>query len=66
MTRSRSWPVFVTRAKNRWCGDAVTAATPGRCDSLANAYRCEFRACAALQEVRFPCVPTRRRGRTAR
>ena len=48
MTRSRSWPVLVMRAKSRWCGDDVTEATPGRCASLANAYRCECRACAAL------------------
>ena len=29
MTRSRSWPVLVMRAKSRWCGDDVTEATPG-------------------------------------
>ena len=61
-----SQPVLVMRAKSRWCGDDVTEATPGRCASLANAYRCECRACAALRAARFPCVPTRRRGRTAR
>ena len=38
----------------------------GRSASRANACRSGFRACAASREARFPCVPPRRRGRTAR
>ena len=58
MTRSRSWPVLVMRAKSRWCGDDVTEATPERCASLANAVPLRVpRVRSVVGQSRFPCVP---------